>query len=97
MTDSIRPTDSEVRANRAETRATLAALGITSEEDIMDRLHAEREVCTDCGRMSSAACPYGATTDSECSMIRERSVAGVSNVIPSCPAHGEYMDGSEVE
>jgi len=56
-----------------------------------------REVCTDCGRMSGEVCPWDCATDSECSMYRERSVAGISDDIPECPAHGPYLDGSEVE
>lgn len=28
----------------------------------------------------------------ECSMARERSVAGVSNIIPSCSKHGQLWD-----
>ena len=33
-------------------------------------------------------CPFGGTTPDECSTIRERSVAGISNDIPFCPIHG---------
>lgn len=55
----------------------------------------ETEVCSDCGRMSSETCPWSATNDSECSMYRERSVAGVSNDIPDCPAHGPFLPEME--
>jgi hypothetical protein len=34
-------------------------------------------------------CQYGTTAD-ECAMVRERSVAGQSDEIPSCPVHGPY-------
>ncbi len=37
-------------------------------------------------------CPFGGTTPDECSTIRERSVAGVSNDVPSCPVHGVYHE-----
>jgi hypothetical protein len=50
------------------------------------------EVCSDCGAMSAKPCPYGGTTCSECSMIRERSVAGLSDSIPACPVHPYYTD-----
>lgn len=36
-----------------------------------------------------ADCAY--VDASECSAARERSVAGVSNVIPDCPRHGAYI------
>lgn len=38
------------------------------------------------------ACPFAGTTADECSMIRERSVAGVSNDVPDCPVHGAFRD-----
>jgi hypothetical protein len=28
----------------------------------------------------------------ECAMVRERSVAGISDVIPACPVHGPHPD-----
>lgn len=37
VADNIRPTEAEVAANRAETRAALEALGIKTEQDIIDR------------------------------------------------------------
>ena len=33
-------------------------------------------------------CPW--ENADECSMARERSVAGVSDVIPDCPVHGAF-------
>lgn len=33
-----------------------------------------------------------ATTASECAMMRERAVAGLSNDIPPCPIHGEFSE-----
>lgn len=37
------------------------------------------------------ACPWGAVDSRECAMVRERSVAGKSNTIPSCPRHGSAV------
>jgi hypothetical protein len=36
----------------------------------------------------SAKCVSGTDDASECAMMRERSVAGVSDTIPTCPVHG---------
>jgi hypothetical protein len=36
-------------------------------------------------------CPWGATSDAECSMMREREVAGTDKSIPWCDHHGEYI------
>lgn len=46
-------------------------------------------------KLAMLECPYGDpeypwTTAGECSMARERSVAGQSNIIPDCPVHGPY-------
>ncbi len=41
---------------------------------------------------AAEACPFGGTTADECAMIRERSVAGVSDSVPDCPVHGAYRD-----
>ena len=38
------------------------------------------------------ACPFGGTTPDECSTIRERSVAGISNSVPDCPVHGAFLE-----
>lgn len=54
-------------------------------------------VCTDCGRESDTACPFGATTCSECSMYRERSVAGTNDIPAACPAHGDYLPDDDME
>lgn len=35
-------------------------------------------------------CPW--SDADECAMARERSVAGISNVIPACPVHGPHPD-----
>lgn len=40
-------------------------------------------------------CPFEGTTADECAMIRERSVAGISNDIPACPVHGAYPAEAE--
>lgn len=53
------------------------------------------EICTDCGRDSDEACPFDATTCSECSLWRERLAAGVTDTIPDCPAHGQYLEDPE--
>jgi len=37
---------------------------------------------------ATTTCPW--TSADECAMVRERSVAGISNAIPSCPVHEEY-------
>ena len=37
-------------------------------------------------------CPFGGTTPDECAAIRERSVDGVSDDVPSCPVHGPYHE-----
>ena len=37
-------------------------------------------------------CPFEGTTPDECSTIRERSVAGISNDVPDCPIHGPYRE-----
>ena len=52
-------------------------------------------VCDDCGAESAVPCPWNATTCSECSMMRERSVAGRSDVIPSCAAHGAFLESED--
>jgi hypothetical protein len=44
---------------------------------------------------AAEACPYGGTTADECSMIRERSVAGISDTVPACPVHGAFRDTAE--
>jgi hypothetical protein len=54
-----------------------------------------REACTDCGLSSDDPCPYGALTCSECSLVRERVCAGLSDLIPPCAAHGEYLEVQE--
>lgn len=54
-------------------------------------------VCEDCGAESTNVCPWDATTCSECSFIRERSVSGVSDVIPACPAHGAPLTAEDFE
>jgi hypothetical protein len=36
-------------------------------------------------------CPWHATSDAECSMMREREVAGTDRSIPWCDHHGEYI------
>ncbi len=41
---------------------------------------------------SEGSCPFGGTTPDECSTIRERSVAGLSNDVPPCPVHGPYHE-----
>ena len=38
--------------------------------------------------ITTALCPW--TSADECAMARERSVAGISNDIPSCDVHGPY-------
>jgi hypothetical protein len=43
-------------------------------------------------RKAAEACPFAGTTADECSMIRERSVAGVSDDVPDCPVHGAFRD-----
>jgi hypothetical protein len=43
-------------------------------------------------RKAAEACPFAGTTAEECSMIRERSVAGVSDDVPDCPVHGVFRD-----
>lgn len=40
-------------------------------------------------QMLEMICAY--ESPGECSAARERSVAGVSNVIPDCPRHGAYI------
>jgi hypothetical protein len=42
-------------------------------------------------------CPFGGTTPDECSTIRERSVAGVSNDVPDCPIHGVYQEPEPIQ
>jgi hypothetical protein len=48
---------------------------------------------TEWGQREYGECPYRAIDSDECSMIRERSVAGVSNDIPACAVHGAYEGG----
>ncbi|MEX1171683.1 MAG: hypothetical protein WEG56_03615 [Chloroflexota bacterium] len=43
-------------------------------------------------RKAAEACPFGGTTPDECSTIRERSVAGVSDSVPDCPVHGAFQE-----
>lgn len=42
------------------------------------------------------SCPWGPVDDpqaiAECACDRERSVAGVSNIIPACPVHGTWEE-----
>jgi hypothetical protein len=45
----------------------------------------------------AATCPYGGTTADECSTIRERSVAGISDSVPACPVHGAFSESEPVE
>ena len=62
------------------TRTTdLVRLAGTSSPD-----GSEREVCSDCGRMSRAVCPWRAATCSDCSVARDASRI-------DCPAHGAYL------
>ena len=56
---------------------------------------ATTEVCTDCGRMAEVACPFEQTNCSECSLVRERLAAGVTDTIPDCPAHGPFLEAEE--
>ena len=44
---------------------------------------------------AAEACPFGGTTADECSMIRERSVAGISNTVPACAVHGAFRDSNQ--
>lgn len=57
------------------------------------------DVCVSCGTQYEIAkgCPCGVKREcpyapEECSMIRERSVAGTSNEIPACPTHGAFKE-----
>jgi hypothetical protein len=43
-------------------------------------------------RKAAEACPFGGTTSNECSTIRERSVAGVSDSVPDCPVQGAFQE-----
>lgn len=40
----------------------------------------------------SIECSTDATAPDECSMMRERSVAGISNDVPDCPVHGAFVE-----
>ena len=44
------------------------------------------------GAGGEVACPFDGTTPDECSTIRERSVAGISNSVPDCPIHGAFRE-----
>lgn len=51
-------------------------------------IRATREVCTDCGAMSAAVCPWGKATCSECSAARD---IYARPDLTQCPAHGAYI------
>jgi hypothetical protein len=42
--------------------------------------------------VDAVGCPFGGTTPDECSTVRERSVAGVSNDVPDCPFHDVHHE-----
>jgi hypothetical protein len=46
---------------------------------------------------AGVGCPFGGTTPDEWSTIRERSVAGISNDVPSCPIHGVYHEHEPIQ
>jgi hypothetical protein len=45
----------------------------------------------------SVGCPFGGTTPDECSTIRERSVAGISDDVPDCPIHDVYREPEPIQ
>jgi hypothetical protein len=42
-------------------------------------------------------CPFGGTTPDECSTIRERSVAGISDDVLDCPVHGVHREPEPIQ
>lgn len=58
-------------------------------EDRIRALEAEGLTTSDAQGVADAEC--GAWDADECAMVRERSVAGVSDEIPACPVHGEAV------
>jgi hypothetical protein len=48
-------------------------------------------------KADGVGCPFGGTTPEECSIMRERSVAGISNDVPVCPIHGIYPEPEPIQ